>query len=226
MTATLHVLRPTTPSIAGYLRIGHTGHRKLADLHAAGRLPHRRAVFDATRISHGVGQKESFRAADWWKPLSGGGGAASRMYVPVPDRYFKEDWLNAIFAAKGGRARLCRADTNCCPHGAEDMIENRHAHFVTQRHRQLDDLSGVPEDRRAGHFLLRHLDPAIRTARHATRLKILDAEVVTAVGQAKVQMVRLRDALADLDAKGTGETRSRAPNFRGGAEAVSAVLGR
>ena len=430
MTATLHVLRPAKPTIAGYLRIGHTGHRKLADLHAAGRLPYRRAVFDAAHfgeqeelaktlkasgceivpdpnfaematlgrfessaiqrlpwahrdrpwepsdfgrmrnydaakaiaefavkagvhailapthlvenvneewraidlrmcealryeldrcggsdiavdyqlittaallkdtafragfvadiqrmpienvwlrasgfgatatgagtrhfiesvrglhgigrpliadmaggfsalgavafgavagISHGVGQKESFKAADWRKPPSGGGGAATRAYVLELDRYFKEDQLQAIFDAKGGRSRFGCADPSCCERGAEDMIENSHAHFVTQRHRQLDDLSGVPEDRRAGHFLLRHLDPAIRTARHAARLKILDEKVLTAVGEAKVRMVRLRDALADLDEKGTGETRSRAPNFRGGAKAVSAVLGR
>jgi hypothetical protein len=430
MTATLHILRPATPAIAGYLRIGHTGHRKLADLHAAGRLPYRRAVFDAAHfgeqlelaktlkasgceivldpnfaematvgrfessaiqrlpwanhdrpwepsdfgrmrnydiaktiaefavkagvhavltpahlietvndewratdlrmcealryeldrcggsdiavdyqlittaaflkdaasravfvadvqtmpienvwlrasgfgatatgagtrhfiesvrglhgigrpliadmaggfsglgavafgavggIGHGVGQKESFRAADWRKPPSSGGGAVTRAYIKELDRYFTEDQLQAIFDAKGGRSRFGCADTSCCQHGAEDMIENSHSHFLTQRHRQIDDLSGVPEDRRVGHFLLRHLDPAVRTARHATRLKILDEKVLMVVTQAKVRMVRLRDALADLDAKGTGETRSRAPNFRGGAKAVSAVLGR
>lgn len=430
MAATLHVLRPTTPAIAGYLRVGHTGHRKLADLHAAGRLPYRRLVFDAAHlveqlelvktlkasgceivldpnfaematlgrfgssaiqklpwanldrpwepsdfdrrrnhdaakaiaefavkagvhavlapthlvenvndawrsidlrmcealryeldrcggsdiavdyqlittstllkdaafrdalaadiermpvenvwlrasgfgatatgagtrhfiesarglhgmgrpliadmaggfaalgaaafgavagISHGVGQKESFKAADWRKPPTGGGGAAARAYVQELDRYFKEDQLQAIFDAKGGRSRFSCPDTSCCTHGGEDMIENGHAHFVTQRHRQLDELSGVPEDRRSSHFLLRHLDPAIRTARHAVKLKIVDEKVLAAVGQAKVRMVRLRDALADLDAKGTSDTRSRAPNFRGGTKAVSAVLGR
>ena len=36
MTATLHVLRPDTLPISGFLRIGHTGHRKLADLQAQG----------------------------------------------------------------------------------------------------------------------------------------------------------------------------------------------
>src|ERR1700735_3533414 len=50
MTATLHVLRPQTPPIAGYLRVGHTGHRKLLDLHAAGRLAFRRIVFDAAHF--------------------------------------------------------------------------------------------------------------------------------------------------------------------------------
>jgi hypothetical protein len=47
MAATVHMLRPLTPPIAGYLRVGHTGHRKLLDLHAGGRFSFRRIVFDA-----------------------------------------------------------------------------------------------------------------------------------------------------------------------------------
>jgi hypothetical protein len=177
-------------------------------------------------LSHGVGQKETFKAADWRKPPSGGGGASARAYVHELDRYFKEDQLQAIFDAKGGRSRFGCNDTNCCPHGGEDMIENSHAHFLTQRHRQLEDLSGVPETRRAEHFLLRHLDPALRSARHAARLKIADEQVMTAIGDAKLRLVRLRDALADLHEKNATETRSRSVRFRGGAKAVSAVLGR
>ncbi|MGE4220979.1 MAG: hypothetical protein AB7G39_16155, partial [Alphaproteobacteria bacterium] len=177
-------------------------------------------------ISHGVGQKETFKAADWRKPPSGGGGASARAYVHELDRYFKIDQLQAIFGVKGGRSRFGCNDTNCCPHGSEDMIESSHAHFLTQRHQQLDDLSSIPEARRAEHFLLRHLDPAIRSARHAARLKIADEKVMDALNKTKVRLVRLRDALADLHATGSSDTRSRAVSFRGGAKAVSAVLGR
>jgi len=177
-------------------------------------------------ISHGVAQKETFKAADWRKAPSGGGGASARAYVHELDRYFKDDQLRALFGAKGGRSRFGCNDTSCCPHGGEDMLENNHVHFLTQRHRQLDDLSGVPETRRAEHFLLRHLDPAVRSARLAARLKITDEQVMAAVGQAKVRLVRLRDALADLQETGTADKRSRAVSFRGGAKAVSAVLGR
>lgn len=191
MTATLHVLRPQNPSLSGFLRVGHTGHRKLADLHAAGRLPFRRVVFDA---GHFAEQAELAKT------------------------------LKAIFDAKGGRSRFGCNDTKCCPHGGEDMIESAHAHFITQRHRQIDDLSSVPEARRAEHFLLRHLDPGVRSARHATRLKIEDEKVQTAVAEAKIRMVRLRDALADLQVQAPEETRSRSPQFRGGSKAVSAVL--
>jgi hypothetical protein len=38
MLATVHVLHPPPSVIGGFLRVGHTGHRKLAALHAAGKL--------------------------------------------------------------------------------------------------------------------------------------------------------------------------------------------
>jgi hypothetical protein len=39
--------------------------------------------------------------------------------------------------------------------------------------------------RRADHFLLRHLDPAVRSARYATRLRIADEKVAAAIDEAK-----------------------------------------
>lgn len=58
------------------------------------------------------------------------------------------------------------------------------------------------------------------------RLKIADEQVMAAVNEAKVRLVRLRDALADLHETASSDTRSRAVSFRGGTKAVSAVLGR
>jgi hypothetical protein len=55
----LHVLHPTTPPLAGYLRVGHTGHHKLEALHAADRLGFGRLVFDA---AYAVGQADFLRA--------------------------------------------------------------------------------------------------------------------------------------------------------------------
>jgi hypothetical protein len=54
VVATLHFLRPQPPSVAGFLRVGHTGHRKLLDLQAAGRLPFRRFVFDAAHLEEQI----------------------------------------------------------------------------------------------------------------------------------------------------------------------------
>lgn len=177
-------------------------------------------------ICHGVGQKESFDVNDWKKAsLRTGGGATTRVYLPELDRYFTEDQLNSIFSAKGGKSRFGCNDTNCCHHGPEDMLENAHTHFIMQRTRQLDDLSSVPELRRAEHFLLRHVDPGVRSARLGSRLKIDDEKVAKAIDEAKSRLIRLRDALADLQATEGIPSRSRSLKFRVGGPTVSAVLG-
>ena len=55
----VHILHPTSPPLAGYLRVGHTGHHKLEALHAADRLGFSRLVFDA---AYAVGQADFLRA--------------------------------------------------------------------------------------------------------------------------------------------------------------------
>src|ERR1700735_3098899 len=50
MVATVHVLHAKPSEIGGFLRVGHTGHRKLESLIAASRLRFRRFVFDASHI--------------------------------------------------------------------------------------------------------------------------------------------------------------------------------
>jgi hypothetical protein len=176
-------------------------------------------------ISHGVGQRETFRASDW-KSQPGGGGNSRRVYVPDLDRHFTEDQLDAIFEARGGRSRFACNDTDCCPHGREDMFENPDAHFIGQRWRQLNDLARVPETRRAERFLLQHLDPATRSARYAARLKIRDEKVRDLVNAARARLERLRDALGDLHSQDGNATRSQTLAFRGGGPAIGAVLGR
>lgn len=175
-------------------------------------------------ISHGVGQKETFNVSNWKKPSSSGGGMATRVYLPELDRFFKESQLDAIFDARGGRPRFGCNDKSCCPHGIEDMIENAHVHFITQRRRQIDDLSSVPESRRAAHFLLRQVSPAVRSARHGVRLKISDEKVAKAVSDAKARLIRLSDALVDLHESEGVVSRSQTPTFRGSRRPVNAVL--
>ena len=55
MAATVHHLHPPSPPFAGFLRVGHTGQRKLEALHAAGRFPYRRVVFDAAHLERQLG---------------------------------------------------------------------------------------------------------------------------------------------------------------------------
>lgn len=176
-------------------------------------------------ICHGVGQKEGFRASDWKKP-PGGGGSKRRIYIPELDRHFPEDQLNSIFAARFGRSRFGCKDTSCCLHGTDDMRENPHAHFITQRNRQLKSLSVIPDSRRAEHFLLHQLEPAVRSSRLGAKLKIPDPDTKRVVDDARKRLTVLRDTLDDLESGGGIATRSAPVAFRGGGGAVSAVLGR
>lgn len=172
-------------------------------------------------ISHGVAQRESFDLAAWRKPPPArkGGGTQSRTYVAELDRYLDADQAKAFFAVRGTKARFGCADARCCRNGIEDMTENAHAHFLVQRHRQVEALAAVPEARRAEHFLLHHLDPALRSVRQAAKLKFGDESVQKVVGDAKGRLARLRDALGALHEADAGcASRSRAPSFRGGLE--------
>jgi hypothetical protein len=175
-------------------------------------------------ISHGMIQKETFRMGDWKKPATGGGGATKRVYVPELDRFLKEDQLNALFSIRGTRSRFGCNDATCCAHGAEDMIENPHKHFIIQRSQQIKALSEVPEARRAEHFLLHNLDRSVRSARLASRLKFNDEDLAKLINETKKRLVNLRDPLGDLHSTSSSATRSLAPKFRGkGQETQSAV---
>lgn len=55
-------VRAPAQAVADFLRIGETGHRLLADLHAEGRLPARRVVVDASRFRYQKELVEAFRA--------------------------------------------------------------------------------------------------------------------------------------------------------------------
>lgn len=168
-------------------------------------------------ISHGAGHRESFDLAYWRKPPNGSGrGTSLRAYVSELDRYLTEAQLQAFFAVRGTKARFACADSSCCAHGHADMLENNHAHFITQRSRQLEALSKIPPSRRAEDFLLRQLDPAVRSARQASKLKFGNEGVQKLVVGAKSRLTRLRDALGALhEADGAAAPISASPLFRG-----------
>ena len=63
MSATIHKLHPVWP-VGHYLRLGHTGHRKLEDLHASGRLEIDRVVVDAAHIFEQKELLDSLRSSE------------------------------------------------------------------------------------------------------------------------------------------------------------------
>ncbi len=126
---------------------------------------------------------------------------------------------------KGGKSRVGCTDTSCCPR-REDQIEHSDAHMLTRRSRQLEDLSHVPELRRAEYMLLHLIDPAVRSARQIALLKLPDENVAKVVKVAKKRLIRLRDALGDLQATESVPTWCGPLTFRGGSSSINAVIGR
>jgi hypothetical protein len=118
-----------------------------------------------------------------------------------PKRKVRYPIRRRLSAARFGRSRFGCNDTSCCLHGTDDMTENAHAHLITQRNRQLESLSVIPDLRRAEHFLLQQLEPAVRSARLGAKLKIADDDTRRLVDDARRRLVALRDALDDLESR-------------------------
>ena len=106
-----------------------------------------------------------------------------------------------------------------------DQLQNPHRHFVIQRSRQIKKLSDVPEARRAEHFLLHLLDPAVRSARLASRLRFGNDDIAKLVNDAKKRLTNLRDSLGDLHATSASATRSAALRFRGNDQSSQSAVG-
>jgi hypothetical protein len=63
MASNVISLHPRQPSLAGYLRVGHDGHRLLEHMLKAGRLQHKRFVFDAAYIDRQTDLLRAVKAA-------------------------------------------------------------------------------------------------------------------------------------------------------------------
>ena len=211
--------------------------RSLAALHASG-LP---VIADMTGgfpglaglafgagscLAHGIGVKENFSLANWRKPPSGTGSAGARIYIAELDRYLGERQLATLLAARGARSKVSCLDRTCCRHGSDDMIESSQAHFLKQRSRQIADLASVPDHRRAAHFIERHLDPAVAIARQIDRCDIADGALAGAISEAKIRLIRLRDAMVQHCEEGSATSHSRGPRFRGSTIRPGAILRR
>lgn len=177
-------------------------------------------------FSFGVGQKEAFRANDYKRePVAGGGGSPKRVYVNELGRWISEDQFVIMAQAKGAKTRLICRDTSCCANGKDDMIDNHNGHFLKSRAAQIEQISRVPDDRREADFQLKHIGPALRTARGLARLDYGDKKTLKTILDEKKRLTLMNDVLADMLVDSGNRTRSEAPLFRGNTNSL-AILGR
>ena len=106
MSINVHHLHQITPTFGHYVRLGHTGHRILEELHASSNLPLQRAIV----------MKEEFNSNHWKRASAGqSGGAKKRVYFRDLDCYFEFAQAKELFSVKGSKSQLACTDPSCCP---------------------------------------------------------------------------------------------------------------
>lgn len=157
-------------------------------------------AFGATGgISHGITMGERFDASGWRKVQKGSPFTpARRIYIPALDLLLKKADAEALFAASTRAKGLfgC-ADTNCCPRGIKDQIENPAQHFLRQRISEVNGLGKVPEQLRPQRFLDQHLRPATDKALAAATTNWDDDAMAKKMQDNRKRLDSLRIALGN-----------------------------
>lgn len=152
------------------------------------------AFGSVSALSYGVAQNERFDPGNWNRPRkkSDGGGQAKWVYFPPLDLLLKTSQAAVLLNTRGARPFLACNDPMCCALGADDMLRSHKAHFLTQRKFQLENLSRIPETRRAGHFIDHHLREAERQAQRAAKLNTGDDVLTKALNRNSERLHNLR----------------------------------
>lgn len=160
-------------------------------------------AFGATSgLSHGLDNKERFDLSPWRNPASdSGGGCGLRVYLPQLDYHLLRPQAVEFFAVKGAKPRFGCNETQCCPQGIADMLDDPTSHFLNQRSKQVDELSGIPEAKRPAHFLREMLQPSILSARYAVRIGASLA-FAEKLNRALRRLEDMFEVLHDLDKSG------------------------
>lgn len=171
-------------------------------------------------LCHGIGMKEKFDLSHWKKKPTGNGGN-KYVYVSELDKKFKPKHLQLVLDARGSKSKFSCNDQECCAH-ANDMIDRRDEHFITQRSKQLQDLAKFPADKRTAQFLLNHLGAAVRMGELSTKLKIDDEALRNALKENKKRLQLMQETLMTV-ARGNLSF-SKVPAFRGGKNRINAMM--
>lgn len=112
-------------------------------------------------IANGVTLAERFNAQRWrHTPKPQSHMMHPRVYFPTLDLYLKPKEAQSLL---DGFSRLkshfaCN-DSECCPRGALDMVQNPARHFLIQRSKQVSALAQIPEQLRPKEFVERFVRP-------------------------------------------------------------------
>lgn len=171
-------------------------------------------------VASGITVNERFDVTAWMKPRadSSGFGLGSRVYIPALDLLFKRDDACALLDSSKAKAILGCTDTNCCPRGIVDTLDNPYRHFAYQRIHEIGDLGAYPESLRALKFLESFRRKTDITLRAATQIQI-SPEIDKRIQKQRLRLDALRIAMGDLLQQEVPSSFARPPLTRSAREA-------
>jgi hypothetical protein len=167
-------------------------------------------------IAHGVTIQQNFKAANWRRPsTSGGGGPAWRVYLPQLDMLVKPGAAEALLATSPRiRARCGCRDTHCCPHGVRDMIGRPARHALYQRAREIEMVSGTPQAVRAPRYLEEGVRRVSDDVAAVAGMAGLHEDLQKSLARKQGEMSRFRQAIAHLAEASPSKSIALAPPRR------------
>jgi hypothetical protein len=150
-------------------------------------------------MAHGITLGERFSSNGWWRTrMESSFGAHRRVYVPAIDAMLKPNEAKALIEVSArARALFACNDTNCCPRGVRDMIENPARHFLYQRIKEVSGLGGIPEQLRPQRFLDQHLRATSDKALAAATINWEDDAMAKKMQENRKRLDSLRIALGE-----------------------------
>ena len=124
-------------------------------------------------VESGITVNDHTDLSDWLRVPAkrGGGGGEARVYLHQLGSFLDRSKAEALLNRPGMKAAHACLDTSCCPRGWKDTHLRYREHFVTQRAREVNALSTVPDPLRAGHYLENFLRPASDRAVRAAEVE-------------------------------------------------------
>lgn len=125
-------------------------------------------------IESGVTIGEKFEVSRLLKPRSGGKpfGAQPRVYIPELRTFLSRVQANDFFQSKQIKAAFGCRDTECCRHGAQDMMDDPRRHFLITRMDEVGLIGRPPEQIRPSVYLEDILRPATDQMTRALRGRV------------------------------------------------------
>jgi hypothetical protein len=151
-------------------------------------------------IAHGVTLQQTFSTSNWRRRRTAqNGGQGWRVYFPQLDMLLEPKVANTFLETSPRIKVLCGCrDTHCCPKGVRDMIAQPARHAMYQRAREIEGLSIIPQNLRAGHYLDKIVRPVSDAVARVAALTGLGDELQRKMRTKQRDLSHLRKTIAHL----------------------------